>query len=178
MFVGWSLGGHILLEAAPDLPRARGFAIFGTPPVDLPVPFERAFLPNPLVGVGFSAEITREQAAAYVEAGFAPGFTDIASFFLEDALRADGRARAGVGASVVPGVSRDEAAIVAALRTPLAILHGEHDRFINFDYFASLKAPTLWRGAPQVIAKAGHTPQWETPQAFDALVGDFARSLG
>ena len=28
VFVGWSLGGHILLEAAKDLPRARGFAIY------------------------------------------------------------------------------------------------------------------------------------------------------
>ena len=32
-FVGWSLGGHVTLEMAPDLPRARGFVIFGTPPV-------------------------------------------------------------------------------------------------------------------------------------------------
>ena len=28
VFVGWSLGGHILLEAAPDLGKARGFAIY------------------------------------------------------------------------------------------------------------------------------------------------------
>ena len=32
-FVGWSLGGHVALEMAPDLPRARGFVIFGTPPI-------------------------------------------------------------------------------------------------------------------------------------------------
>src|SRR6478736_1348378 len=32
-FVGWSLGGHIALEMAPDLPRARGVVIFGTPPL-------------------------------------------------------------------------------------------------------------------------------------------------
>jgi Alpha/beta hydrolase family len=31
--IGWSLGGHIALEAAPAMPAAAGFVIFGTPPV-------------------------------------------------------------------------------------------------------------------------------------------------
>jgi pimeloyl-ACP methyl ester carboxylesterase len=33
--------------------------------------------------------------------------------------------------------------------------------------------PTLWRGAVQVIPGAGHTPHWETPEAFDALLAAF-----
>src|SRR5882757_8873068 len=40
VIVGWSLGGHIALEAAAALPDAASFVIFGTPPVsgaaDLP----------------------------------------------------------------------------------------------------------------------------------------------
>src|ERR1700719_1531006 len=32
-FVGWSLGGHVALEMAPDLPQARGLLIFGAPPL-------------------------------------------------------------------------------------------------------------------------------------------------
>ena len=175
-FAGWSLGGHILLEAAPDLPAARGFAIFGTPPVPLPAPIERAFLPNPLFGVGFSADITREQAEGYVQAGFAPGFTDIPPFFVEDVLRTDGRARAAVAASIDPAVSRDELVVVENLKAPLAILHGERDQLVNPAYFASVKAPTLWRGAVQTIAHAGHTPQWETPAAFDSLIEAFTQA--
>jgi pimeloyl-ACP methyl ester carboxylesterase len=174
-FAGWSLGGHILLEAAPDLPQARGFAIFGTPPVEMPAPIERAFLPNPLLGVGFSADVAREQAEDYVQTGFAPGYTDIPSFFVEDVLRTDGRARTGVAASIDPKVSRDERAIVANLKAPLAVLHGERDQLVNPAYFASLNMPTLWRGAVQTIAHAGHTPQWETPAAFDALIEAFTR---
>jgi pimeloyl-ACP methyl ester carboxylesterase len=177
-FAGWSLGGHVVLEAAPDLARARGFAIFGTPPVDFPAPIDRAFLPNPLLGVSFSAEISREQAEGYVQAGFAPGFTDIPPFFVEDVLRTDGRARAGVAASIDPAVSRDEIAVVANLKAPLAILHGERDQLVNSAYFASLKTPTLWRGAVQTIAHAGHTPQWETPAAFDSLIEAFTQRRG
>jgi pimeloyl-ACP methyl ester carboxylesterase len=178
VFAGWSLGGHILLEAAPDLARARGFLIFGAPPVAFPPAMERAFLAHPALGLGFTPEITREQAEAYVAAGLAPGFTDVPAFFVDDVLRADGRARAGVAASIDPAVSRDEIEVVAQLKAPLAILHGEHDQLINGAYFASLNMPTLWRGAVQTIAQAGHTPQWETPAAFDAALTEFARECG
>ena len=95
-FVGWSMGGHFSLELAPDLPKARGFFIFGTPPLALPPAMALAFLPHPAMGAGFAETIGRAQAEAYVASFFAPGFADIAPFFVDDALRADGQARAGI----------------------------------------------------------------------------------
>jgi pimeloyl-ACP methyl ester carboxylesterase len=177
-FVGWSLGGHILLEAAADLPAARGFAIFGTPPLAFPPAMERAFLPNPAMGVAFSPEITQEQAKAYVASFFAPGFADIAPLFLEDAMRTDGRARAQLVASIAPGGYRDEAQVVASLKQPLAVLHGAQEQLVNGAYFAELTMPTLWRGSVQTIAGAGHAPQWENAPAFDALLEAFASDRG
>jgi hypothetical protein len=38
---------RVLLEAAPNLDRVPGFAIFGTPPIGFPPAMDRAFLPNP-----------------------------------------------------------------------------------------------------------------------------------
>jgi pimeloyl-ACP methyl ester carboxylesterase len=174
IFVGWSLGGHILLEAVKDLPRARGFAIYGTPPVSIPPAMAEAFLPNPAMAAGFSGDVTRGQAEAYVASFFAPGFDDIPDFFVEDALRTDGRAREQVAASLAPGVSRDEMQVVAGLKQPLAVLHGSKEQLVNGAYFGKLSMPTLWRGAVQRIDAAGHTPQWETPVAFDALIEAFA----
>jgi pimeloyl-ACP methyl ester carboxylesterase len=178
VFVGWSLGGHILLEAAKDLPRARGFAICGAPPLAFPAAMADAFLANPALALGFSADLTRRQAEAYVTSFFAPGFADVPAFFVEDALRADGRARTQIAASMAPGVSRDEVHVVASLKQPLAVLHGAKEQFVNGAYFAKLTMPTLWRGAVQTIDAAGHAPQWETPVAFDALIEAFAADCG
>ncbi len=177
-FVGWSLGGHVALEMAPDLPRARGFVIFGAPPLPFPPAMELAFLPNPAMGVGFTETIDSDQAAAYVASFFRPGFADIPRFFLEDAVRADGRARSGAGASIAPDGYHDEAVVVRELEAPLAVLHGAEDQLVNGAYFATLVMPTLWRGAVQTIARAGHAPQWETPQAFDALLTAFIEDTG
>lgn len=43
VFVGWSLGGHIVLEAVKLLPDAAGFVIFGTPPLAFPPDMDNAF---------------------------------------------------------------------------------------------------------------------------------------
>jgi pimeloyl-ACP methyl ester carboxylesterase len=177
-FVGWSLGGHLVLELAPDLPKARGFLIFGTPPLAFPPAMEAAFLPNPAMAATFEEAMDRAQAEAYVAAFFRPGAADIPSFFLDDALRTDGRARPAVGASIAPGGYRDEIVVLKELRAPVAIIHGAEDQFVSAAYLASLDAPTLWRGAVQTIPGAGHAPQWETPDAFDALLTAFVEETG
>jgi pimeloyl-ACP methyl ester carboxylesterase len=173
VFAGHSLGGHIVLEAAPNLPKAAGFVVFGTPPLAFPPAMDKAFLPNPAMNVGFAGEITREQAQAYLASWFKPGTTDIAPSFLEDLMRTDGRARTQLGASIVPDGYRDEIDVVAKLKQPLAVLHGADDQLINGGYFASLTMPTLWRGSVQTIANSGHTPQWEQAAQFDALIDAF-----
>jgi pimeloyl-ACP methyl ester carboxylesterase len=180
-FVGWSLGGHVTLEMAPDLPQARGFVIFGTPPVPsrgaAPTPshepMREPFLPSPAIKFSFQETLDSSEASAYVAAFFKPGFADVPPLYLEDALRTDGRARSGLGSAVQNGLYRDEVVIVRALKTPLAVLHGGDEQLVNGQYFGSVAMPSLWRSAVQMIPYAGHAPQWETPKAFDALIEAF-----
>jgi pimeloyl-ACP methyl ester carboxylesterase len=174
VFVGWSLGGHIVLEAAPDLPEAAGFAIFGTPPLAFPPAMEQAFLPNPAMAFTFTRDLSDEQAHAYVAVAFRPGTADFPAFMVDDVLRTDGRARESLAASIAPDGFRDEVKVVAHLTQPLAVLHGAEEQLINGDYFGTLKMPTLWRGAVQTVAGAGHIPQWEQADTFDALLDAFA----
>lgn len=102
VFVGWSLGGHIALEAVKHLPKAAGFVIYGTPPLAFPPDMEAAFKPNPAVNVGFSPEVDEEQANAYALSFFAPDAVMDLAPFVADILRTDGNARAGLAASIQP----------------------------------------------------------------------------
>ena len=168
-FVGWSLGGHVALEMAPDLPQARGLLIFGAPPLTSGEAMSEAFLPNPAMKFIFQESVDSTEASAYVAAFFRPGFADIPPFFLDDVLRTHGRARSNLGA----GGARDEGAVVRDLKVQIAVLNGGEEQLVNGRYFGSVAMPTLWRGAVQMIPSAGHTPQWETSNAFDALVEAF-----
>ena len=174
-FVGWSLGGHVALEMAPDLRNPRGFVIFGTPPLTSGEAMSEAFFPNPAMNVTFQDKIESLEASAYVAAFFRPGFADIPPFFLDDVLRTDGLARSNLGASIGPGEFHDECAVMRDLRTPLAVLHGGEEQLVNGRYFDSVAMPTLWRGAVRMIPDAGHTPQWERPKVFDALIEAFVK---
>ncbi|WP_420131194.1 alpha/beta fold hydrolase [Rhodopseudomonas sp.] len=177
VFVGWSLGGHIVLEAAPDLPQAKGFAIFGTPPIAFPPAMEQAFLATPAMAYTFQPELNEEQARAYVAAAFRPGVAELPPEMVADVLRTDGRARGQLAASIGPDGYRDEIELVANLRQPLAVLHGAEEQLVNGTYFQTLTMPTLWRGQVQVIEGAGHLPQWEQADRFNALLDAFVAEV-
>lgn len=171
VLVGWSLGGHVLLEASGQLQNSPGLMLFGTPPVGKPMAGE-AFLPHPAMGLVFTSDLSAAEAEMVTAAFFKPG-SEIPPFFSEDIQRTDGRAREALRISIGEGRYADEVKIVATLKKPLAIVHGAEDPLINLSYIKGITMPTLWRGEIQMIPGAGHTPQWEQPESFNRLLRKF-----
>jgi len=171
VLVGWSLGGHVLLEAMGRLKKSVGLMLFGAPPVGKPMA-ANVFLPNPLMSLAFKNDLSNEEVIALTTAFFKP-YTRVPDFFFEDMRRTDGRAREALGISIGAGNYSDEVKVVAHLNKPLAIVQGEHDSIASLPYIKGLSIPTLWRGEIQMILDAGHTPQWEQPEKFNNLLMEF-----
>lgn len=175
--VGWSMGGNITLEAAPAMPSVPGFVIFGTPLVRSAGQLSQALLPIPAAGVGYKQDVSAAEARSFAACFTAPGSTLPLDEFAADVLATDGAARASMFASVREGRFADELAIIAELRQPLAILHGEGEQIANLGYIRGLTIPSLWRGDVQLIAGAGHAPHRETPVQFAGLLEQFIADL-
>jgi len=176
VFVGWSLGGHAVLEAASALPMAAGLMIFGTPPIGKGPDGFAGF--KGLSNVAFTPDPGEAEVDDWLKHAFAPNFSPIPPFFKADFRKTGGAARGCLGASAQQGLFQDEVAIVGKdLKIPLAIVHGAEEQIVDLDYLRRLTVPTLWRQAVQVIDKSGHTPQWEQPEAFAKLLDEFASGV-
>ncbi|MDD4976223.1 MAG: alpha/beta hydrolase [Bacteriovorax sp.] len=68
LFVGHSLGGHILLEGISKL-NAKGLLIYGTPPIGIPLN-PSVFLPHPDFKLFFKGELTDREAMSFASACF------------------------------------------------------------------------------------------------------------
>ncbi len=173
VIAGWSLGGHVVLEASDRLQSAAGLMIFGAPPLGVPPAMAEAFLPNPALGAVFKAELTDAEIEAFITALFRPDAHENGQLFQADVRRTDPQARAIFAGSIGPGGYRDEIEAVTQLSCPLAVLHGADEQLVNLAYLQGLAIPTLWRGAVQIVPGAGHTPHWEQPRLFNALLEAF-----
>jgi pimeloyl-ACP methyl ester carboxylesterase len=172
VFVGWSLGGYVVLEAIPQLPQAAGFLVIGAPPIASAADLPEALSQDPALQAAFREESTDEELSALVALYFKPG-TPRADAFLEDVRQSDKRARSALAASAMRNEMTDEVRIVANLDRPLAVFHGQLDAIAKRPYADRVPIPTLWRGAVQEFADCGHAPHWERPELFNRLLEEF-----
>jgi len=151
VIVGWSLGGHAVLNAAGAISNAAGLMIFGTPPIGKGPDGFSGF--KGLSATAFTPSPSDAEIEEWLKSAFAPGYAPIPDFAAADFRNTDGNARGYLGASVQAGRFADEVEIVRNLTVPLAIVQGGEEQIVDLGYLQRLPAPTLWRGKVQVIDK-------------------------
>lgn len=67
--------------------------------------------------------------------------------------------------------------IMSRMTQPLAVFHGENERFVDLDRLKALDMPTLWREAVQVVMGAGHMPHLEKSAVFNQLLTQYIEDI-
>lgn len=175
---GWSLGGHIGLEMIAQGAALAGLAICGTPPVALTGEAKgRGFVPSPELSLAGQNHFSEADALAY-GAATVGGSRFLTPELLAGVRRTHGLARETMFAAILSGDLADEKALVETDATPLAILDGAEDVFIDHDYLErGIAYAGLWRGRRHAIAGAGHAPFLTHPQDFNPLLGAFLAEI-
>ena len=175
-FVGWSLGGNLLVEALDRLPSPRGIMLIGTFLPSDRLDMGQMAYPHPALASLFKEVLAEEETTTLAAALLKPGAV-VPSFVTDDIRRTDPRFRAVLGKTIAAGLHKDEVSIAAGLEIPLAFTLGAEDQLCRDSYLRSLRMPTLWRGEIQLVPDAGHIPQWEQPGIFNRMLEEFIQDV-
>ena len=179
VLVGWSLGGHIAIEAAAQGLPLAGIVISGTPPVGPGLEhMGEAFIPSESMGLTGKPDFTDEEVVAFANEGMG-GAEFVNDGILKAVARTDGIARQTMLIDwSTPGAGHEHRLFIAQWPKPVAVLQGQQDAFINGAYLQSLEWNNLWRGEIQFFVGIGHAPFWQDPEQFNELLGSFLVDLG
>ena len=186
---GWSLGGHVALQMAPQLgDNLKGLMITGTPPAAGSA-LMQGFLPSPHLLRARLQYFSPEDVAAFGTAilgyaapgdaapGDAPRGCAIDPALRHAIARADGLMRKTLFDSVQDARQIDQRWLAENLAVPLAVVNGAADPIVNLDYVDGLDYANLWRGRCLRFEGLGHAPFWQAPEVFNPLLRDFLADL-
>ncbi|MEI9994605.1 MAG: alpha/beta hydrolase [Rhizomicrobium sp.] len=175
--VGWSLGGHVAIEALLHGAEPAGLVLTGTPPCG-PDPAEIAatFLPVAGSEVMSMEHPSAAQIAAFLEIVYAPSLPNAAQ--AAAAARADGRLRRHFFEYVFANPHLEPQRVtVARWPRPIALVQGRQEVFFDPAKLDALRWGNLWRGGTQWIENAGHAPFVSQTEAYAQVLRAFAGEM-
>ncbi|MBC8949573.1 MULTISPECIES: alpha/beta fold hydrolase [Xenorhabdus] len=172
---GWSLGGHIGLEMLALFPKMIGLMICGAPPVSVGAD-NVALGFRPGLGLAGKAEFTEEDIKNFVSDTYGVNAPH-EPFIIEAVIRTDGLARQYMFEAFLSPQATDQKLLAETSQTPLAIVNGADDPYINFDYINGLNYRNLWKRKIVNLAGLGHAPFWEAPELFNPILVEFLKNL-
>jgi pimeloyl-ACP methyl ester carboxylesterase len=93
-------------------------------------------------------------------------------------LATDEEARFLYPQSIINGIGRNQCDIIAEWDRPIAVVAGENDIAINYDYVRNeLRFKNLWRSNVHMIGNAGHAVMLDQPGAFNILIKEFTEDI-
>ena len=177
VILGWSLGGYVALEL-----NARGFplsglVICGTSPIGrLPDDLDAGYHASVHMELTNRLFFTPREAHQYAVATVGPIRPE--TKFLHNAVkRTDGRARAFVFTKTLTVDWPRQLRALKSGMTPVAIINGSDDPFINQTYIAGISYSNLWENKVHKIENGGHAPFLRRHRLFDAELKRFLKDI-
>lgn len=170
VYVGWSLGGHILLEALDRLPQPLGVMLVGCPPTNDAL---EGFMHIPSAAMQSSP--TEKDLSSHLLSLVT--CVEGRAEFEQDFARTDPLFRPHLFASIKQGNFKDEVSIARESSTSIAIVHGGLDPNVDLTYLQKLSIPQLWRQGVQVVPQALHAVQYDAPDLFNSILADFVSEM-
>ncbi len=177
ILVGWSLGGHIAIEAAAQGLGARALVISGTPPIGPGLEHMNEAFNMENLGNTSKPEFDENDVQDF--ANSVMGGPKLVTSELKQAVaRADGVSRQiMLQAAADPNSGHNQRQFIESWQKPIAVFQGIDDPFIQSAYFNSLNWNNLWRNKIDFFENTGHAPFWQESRKYNDLLSCFVGNL-
>ncbi|RDK87278.1 alpha/beta fold hydrolase [Marinirhabdus gelatinilytica] len=171
---GHSLGGHMAIQALPKLKNCSSIFLIGTPPLQLPLNIEEAFMPHPAIPLLFKKELSESEIEL-----FATSLTgkEPKNFVIQQINNTDPYFRESLLQSIQEGQMKDEVKILKNSKLSVSLFFGNKDELVNFEYVERLKIPKLVTDNPLYLRRAKHIPQVENYIDINEYLSSFINRI-
>lgn len=176
LFVGWSLGGHVVLEALNELTITASAVLVGTPPLRSVGDMGGAFLPSPALALIQKGPISAAEAETWAMSCTCLG-PQYPRWLKSDFERTDPAARIGLIASLASGAFKNEWDQVSGAKIPVTLAFGTNDPFINRGFLGGPLLLDLCGQRIEILSGAGHIAHWDADMAFNEILADRIEKL-
>lgn len=179
IIVGHSLGGHVALEALPDLHGAVAAVCVAAPPVG-PTSLGQAFRSDPTEGLLFQDQLTDQEAARLASCLADPDLVGEKNH--RAALAAVGLAKPGarsnLGRSIGGLELADEVAALEGWDKPAWFVQGTDDPFVDHGYLAHERLQSRRGLTVTLLDACGHSPHLSRPDVVAATITEVRGRTG
>jgi len=173
LLIGHSLGGHIACQMVAYGFQPKRLGLVSTLPLRSVEDFGKAFLPSDALGYLFTQALSQDQQELVAEA-FTKGIPHLKPKFLESIQLVDSQFRVGMARLFSEPCFQNEVRALEESQVPVFLALGEHDQFLNFQYYNEvLKTSSIHYQTDNIelVKDSYHFPYLSHPDWFvDFLV--------
>ncbi len=167
---GNSLSGNVILEAIEDLQGVKGIVLVGSAPFGLPTTGE-VFLPHPVLPLFFKGQLTDDEIKSISDTVF--NYSESFDLLNSEIKKADPKFREIFLPNSEKIIPKNQIEVIKNIQIPIAVINGEDDEILNFDYLKAVPFNNLWENKMIFIPDTKHFPFIEKPDVFNQLLFDF-----
>jgi len=173
ILVGTSLGTSVISELNPFPSSCKGAMLCGAMMSSANITVKDMVQPGTSITAAFKADPSEEEIDYLIDHFIYQADEQVKQHYKADFKATDPKLRAFLGQSLGRPPVIDKVANVISAKIPVALVYGEQERLVQYDYLKKTALP-FWRDQIFRIPGAGHCVELDQPTAVAGLLHDFA----
>jgi pimeloyl-ACP methyl ester carboxylesterase len=173
--IGNSIGGHLAIEIANEIPNLKGLVIMGSPPLKKPINFEEAFIPVTALNTFLTENPNESEINSALDIAITNKLKKLT--MISDFKKANPLVRKAIAIDLMENKLSNQYGIFTELSLPKFIISGDSDISVNRVYLEMIEKNCKTSCKIINFKNCGHYPSIDKPKKFIATIKKIAEKI-